>query len=182
MFATIYSYPSHDQSGQISSTALDHILEHYSLAMQHVIPRRIVLRFSVAYELEEAAIIERFFTEFGPKPADDFYSHLMAPNESSKMHIILDMHCKTVPTVELDKIVYEVFKVRRNKELYVGSFSKEGTSNHWSVTFSSSINLLAIMLACGAVMFGGATNRRQPEELDGERLAQVGHSPGRLVS
>lgn len=49
-----------------------------------------LLRFGVDYELEEATIIETFFTEFGLKPADDFYSHLMAPNESSRMHIILD--------------------------------------------------------------------------------------------
>ena len=90
--------------------------------MQQNIPRRIVLRFSVQYELEEAAIIEKFFAEFGLNPNNDFYSHLMAPNESSRMHIILDMHCKTVPIVELDEIVHEVFKVKRNEELYVGSF------------------------------------------------------------
>ena len=40
------------------------------------------------------------------------------------------------------------------------------------------------MLACGAVVFVGALtgDRRQPEELDGERPAQVGHSPGKSVS
>ncbi len=82
------------------------------------VPKRVVLRFSVKYELEEAAINERFFALFGPKPVDDFYSHLMASN-SSKMHIVLDIHCKSSPLVDLQTIAYEVFKVRKNGDLYV---------------------------------------------------------------
>ena|ERR1700761_7766409 len=97
-----------------------------TLTMPHTIPKRIVLRFKVYYELEEAAIIERFFAKFGPEPVDDYYSHLMAPNESSMMHIILDMHCKTVPTVDLGAVEYEVFKVRRkNEDLYGTPFSEK---------------------------------------------------------
>ncbi|KAK5246699.1 hypothetical protein LTS13_008095 [Exophiala xenobiotica] len=86
--------------------------------MQQSDPRRIVFRFPVTYELEEAAIVMGFFGMFGRDPQDDYFSHLMAPNESStKMHIILDMHCKTVPEVNLDDIEYEVFKVKKNNEL-----------------------------------------------------------------
>lgn len=43
----------------------------------------------------------------------------MAPNESTVTHIVLDMHCKTVPKVDLDAIEYDVFKVKKNNELYV---------------------------------------------------------------
>jgi hypothetical protein len=57
-------------------------------------PKRVVLRFHVQHELEEAAINERIFALFSPKPIDDFYSHLMAPNESSNMHIVLDLIVK----------------------------------------------------------------------------------------
>jgi hypothetical protein len=42
--------------------AADSLLEEKgNLSMQSTIPRRIVLRFAVKYELEEAAIIEAFF-------------------------------------------------------------------------------------------------------------------------
>jgi hypothetical protein len=85
-------------------------------------PKRVVLRFDIRHELEEAAINQRFFTLYGPEPPkNDFYSHLMAPNESSKMHIVLDIHCKTHPTIDNSKIAYEVFKVEKRDELYVAA-------------------------------------------------------------
>lgn len=87
--------------------------------MQHTTaPKRIVLRFNVRHELEEAAINERFFAWFGPEPGDDFYSHLIAPNYSNKMHIVLDLHCKTSPVVDIHAIAYEVFMVTKKGELY----------------------------------------------------------------
>lgn len=87
--------------------------------MQNSGPGRIVFRFPVTYELEEAEILSRFFTLFDRDPQDDYFSHLMAPQISStKMHIILDIHCKTVPKVDLNTIEYEVFRVRKNNELY----------------------------------------------------------------
>jgi len=89
------------------------------LEMQRTEPRRIVLRFRVDHELEEAAIIHDFFTTFRLNPGDDYYSHLMAPNESTSMHIVLDMHCKTNPTADLETMAYEVFKVKKNTKLFV---------------------------------------------------------------
>lgn len=97
--------------------------------MQRTIPKRIVLRFDVNYELEEAAMIETFFALFGPKPADDFYSHLCPPNVSSKMHIVLDLHCKTVPIVDLHAIEHAVFKVKKGDELYVVLSLEETVAN-----------------------------------------------------
>lgn len=86
-------------------------------------PKRVVLRFHVQHELEEAAINKRFFELHGPKPLNtDFFSHLMASNESSHMHIVLDIHCKSNPTIDNSKIVYEVFKVKKKDELYAALF------------------------------------------------------------
>jgi hypothetical protein len=82
-------------------------------------PKRVVLRFSIQYERDEAAINEAFFAKYDPKPINDFYSHLMAPNESSKMHIILDLYCNTNPAADLQKIEYQVFRVRKRDNLYV---------------------------------------------------------------
>jgi hypothetical protein len=92
--------------------------------MQRTIPKRIVLRFHEKYQFEEAAINETFFALFGPKPANDYYSHLCAAGESSKMQIVLDLHAKTNPVVDLDAIAYEVFKVKKDDQLYFALFLK----------------------------------------------------------
>lgn len=84
-------------------------------------PKRVVLRFLVEYELEEWDILQAYFALFGPKPIEDFhdfFSHLIPPNESAKMHIVLDLYCKSVPNVDLQKVEYQVFKVKKNNGLY----------------------------------------------------------------
>lgn len=58
-------------------------------------------------------------------PSNDFYSHLMAPNESTQMHIVLDFNCKLHPTIDNSKIAYEVFKVKKKDGLYVALFLSE---------------------------------------------------------
>lgn len=90
------------------------------MMQQHPDARRIVFRFPATYEVEEGAIIARFFTLVGLDPQDDYVSHLVAPlNETpTKMHIILDMHCKTNPKVDLKTIKYEVYRVKKNQDLY----------------------------------------------------------------
>ena len=154
----------------------------YFLRMQHIIPKRIVLRFNERYALEEAAIIGRFFVLFGTKPADDFYSHLCAPNLSSKMYIVLDLHCKTVPTVDLRTIEYKVFMMKKGDELYVVLSFKEIVADH-RISHFKQLDDSACEYArqrCYALSWG--TDRNYPEELDGVRLAQIGHSPGRFMS
>jgi hypothetical protein len=84
-------------------------------------PKRVVLRFHVKHEREEVAINKRFFELYGPKPPNnDFFSHLIAPQEySNNMYIVLDIRCKSHPAFDNRTIAYEVFNVRRRDELYV---------------------------------------------------------------
>jgi hypothetical protein len=83
-------------------------------------PKRVVLRFKVKYELEEHAINQSFFARFGYELENDYYSHLMAANESSYMHIVLDVHCHTNPTFDNHAVPYEVYLVaKKDGELYV---------------------------------------------------------------
>lgn len=91
--------------------------------MQNTIPKRIVFRFDERHELEWATIIEKYFASIGSDPAGDFYAHLVTPNMSSKMHIVLDLHSKTTSPFDLSVITYEVFKVKKTDELYVDSLS-----------------------------------------------------------
>ncbi|KAF7454445.1 hypothetical protein A1F99_017030 [Pyrenophora tritici-repentis] len=65
-------------------------------------PKRVVLRFHVQHELEEAAINERYFALYDHADyKNDFFSHLMAPNEPYKMHIVLDLNCKAHPVMAM---------------------------------------------------------------------------------
>ena len=102
----------------------------YFLRMQHIILKRIILRFNERYALKEAIIIGKFFVLFGIKSADDFYSHLYAPNLSSKIYIVLDLYCKIVPTVDLRTIEYKVFIMKKGDELYIVLYFKETVSDH----------------------------------------------------
>lgn len=117
-----------------------------NLSMQSTIPRRIVLRFDVQYELKTAAIIKAFFALFGPEPIDDYYSHLCAPNRSSKMHIVLDLHCHTTATVDLHAIEHEVFKVKQGDMLYVALPLEGNLANH-QVSLFERLNSNACELA-----------------------------------
>lgn len=88
--------------------------------MSKITPKRVVLRFDEKYEFEEAAILEAYFASYGPQPDEDFFSHLCPPNPI-KMHIVIDIHSRTVPDVDLHRIPYEVFKVKKAGDLWVRS-------------------------------------------------------------
>lgn len=61
--------------------------------------------------------MEQFLTLHG-YGTGDYFSHSIAPNEnSSKMHIVLDIYCKAQPDIDIRNIAYTVFKVKRNKSL-----------------------------------------------------------------
>ena len=108
------------------------------------------------FEREERAIIDTFFASQGLDPIEDYYSHLCAPNESSMMHIVLDLHCKTVPTVDLRAVEHKVFKVRKSDNLFV--FLSFGDTQLISklVISSNSTTVLVSMLADGLTSIGGA--------------------------
>lgn len=147
-------------------------------------PKRVVLRFHVQHELEEAAINKRFYALYGPDfPKNDFYSHLMAPNESSHMYIVLDLNCNLHPTIDNDKLAYEVFKVKKKDDLYVAANLAEVRTNRYISEFEK-LNDSACQYArirCERIIWG-TTNRSQSEEAVGDRALQLGHSPCTFVS
>lgn len=107
--------------------------------MQRAGPKRVVLRFSVNYELQTDDIVERYFACSGLTTAtEDFYCHLMAPNESSSMHIVLDLHCNAAPVVDLGTVPYEVFKVKKPASLYV--FDCIFAPSLWLISSSANLN------------------------------------------
>lgn len=117
--------------------------------MQDPIPRRIVLRLHERYEQEWAAVIDTYFAFSGLDLNDDFYPHLMAPNMSSKMHIVLDLRCKTMSPTDISAMVYEVFKVKKTGKmgvLYVNWLLYVASTNCRTVSSSDSMIMLAASL------------------------------------
>ncbi|KAL9629595.1 MAG: hypothetical protein Q9164_006814 [Protoblastenia rupestris] len=120
------------------------------------VPQRIVLRFHVKFEREERAIIDTFFASYSLDHIENYYSHLCAPNDSSMMHIVLDLHCKTTPTVDLRAIEHKVFKVRKNDNLSVFLSFGDTQLISKSVISSNSTTVLVNKLADGLMSTGGA--------------------------
>lgn len=146
-------------------------------------PKRVVLRFHVQHELEETAINNQFFALYDPDYSrSDCFSHMMAPNESSKMHIVLDINCKSHPTIDNNTIEYQVFKVKKKGELYVMNTLIESETK-FQVSQFEKLNSVACEFArrrCERIKWG--TDRYQSEELVGDRPVHTGQSPPTFVS
>lgn len=81
-------------------------------------PKRIVLRVHEQYTQEWVTIVKQFFDFDKSQSTDDYYPHLCPADLSSKMHIVLDLHCKQFPSTDVDQLPYEVFKVKKPNDLY----------------------------------------------------------------
>ncbi|KAF2874171.1 hypothetical protein BDV95DRAFT_487501 [Massariosphaeria phaeospora] len=81
-----------------------------------ITPKRAVLRFHVRYERDEAAIIEQFLASTQSEHVEHFFIHSIPPNQSSKMHTVLDLHHIENPTANLNEIPYEVFVVKKEAD------------------------------------------------------------------
>ncbi|KAF2443730.1 hypothetical protein P171DRAFT_432915 [Karstenula rhodostoma CBS 690.94] len=79
-------------------------------------PRRAVLRFHVRYERDEAAIVKQYLASTQSEQIKHFFIHSIPPNQSSKMHTVLDLHHVENPTVDLDAIPYEVLFVEKKTD------------------------------------------------------------------
>jgi hypothetical protein len=147
-------------------------------------PKRVVLRFKVTHELEEGAINESFFARFSYESRNDYYSHLMAANDSSNMHIVLDLHCDTNPIIDNSKIPYEVYSVcKKDDELYVTLKLDVSQLTKQKISEFKQLNSNACDLArerCKRVGWG--THRTQSDELDGVLASHAGHLPPTFVS
>jgi hypothetical protein len=81
-------------------------------------PRQIVLRFNAKYELQEAAIITRYLASTQSREIS-YFIHSIPPSQSHKAHTVLDLHYIENPTANVDEILYEVFLVKKQADLYV---------------------------------------------------------------
>lgn len=85
--------------------------------MTQISPKRIVLRFHQKYEHEPGTITRRFFEAVNIDPHEDYFPHLCPPDDSTKMHLVIDLYCKSFPSVTLDEISHEVYRVKKTGDL-----------------------------------------------------------------
>lgn len=72
---------------------------------------RIVLQYREQPFQSLWAIINTFFEWWDIQPLEDYRIHICSYPPSSKLYIVLDVHCKTCPDVELSKLKLKIFKV-----------------------------------------------------------------------
>lgn len=89
--------------------------------MSQATPVRIILPYREQPFQKPTAIINAFFTWRGIQPLEDYYTHICSDPRSSRLYLVLDLHCKTHPNVDLNKVDLEVFKVSGIDSLCVTS-------------------------------------------------------------
>jgi hypothetical protein len=99
--------------------------------MSQVTPVRMVLRYREQPFQDLGAMIKAFFDWRDLQPLEDYCTHICSDPPSSKLYLVLDLHCKTCPDVDLSKLELQVFKVSRNNTLYVAS------TNYYNLTESA---------------------------------------------
>lgn len=84
--------------------------------MSHITPRRVVLRCREQYFREQGVVVQAFFQSQNLLDSEDYGIHICEdPSSASALYLVLDLHCKEIPSVDLSKLSLEVFKVSKNK-------------------------------------------------------------------
>ena len=81
-----------------------------------------VLKCREQYFQDQREMVTAFFDSQGLKTLEDYYIHICSePSSPSSLFLVLDLHCKEVPDVEVSKLELRMFKVSRNSTLCVVS-------------------------------------------------------------
>jgi hypothetical protein len=81
-------------------------------------PKRIVLRCREQYFQDQRAMVEAFFKSQNLSNLEDYGIHICGePSSPTILYLVLDLHCKEIPNVNLSKLELQVFKVSRNNTL-----------------------------------------------------------------
>jgi hypothetical protein len=92
--------------------------------MSEVTAKRMILKCPQQYFQQQEAMVTAFFHSQGLKDPVDYFSHILYDSSTpSKLYLVLDLHYKEIPNVDLNELELRVFKVLRRKALYVISTS-----------------------------------------------------------
>lgn len=154
--------------------------------MTEPVPRRIVLKCSSRHAKVENEMIKAFFNsqnlDLEILEERDHYVHVLFEPRLSSRFVVLDLHCKTVPDIDLNKLPLQIFQVSKQRPLYVQLDSCQPELNkfkyiqrsrrerpHAGSTAISDYNL-------------GLRQTYSSDELEGLLPLQIGQSPATFVS
>lgn len=90
--------------------------------MSEVTPKRVILRCPGQYFCEQEAMIMAFFNSQDLQTSINYFPHIVNdPSSHSKLYLVLDLHHKETPSVDLNDLELQVFKVSKRNTLYVVS-------------------------------------------------------------
>ncbi len=91
--------------------------------MTQFAPKRIVLKCPERHWKTQKEMLQAFFDSQGLELElldEDLYIHILfEPSSPSQLFFVLDLHCKTVPDINLSQLELRIFQVSKNEPLYV---------------------------------------------------------------
>lgn len=93
----------------------------FSAMVTQVVPQRIVLKCPGRHGKVQSDVVTTFFNSQGLEfSVEDLYIHILFDHASpSSLFFVLDLHCKTIPHVDLSKLELQIFEVSKKLPLYV---------------------------------------------------------------
>jgi hypothetical protein len=93
------------------------------VTMSQATPKRVVLKCRDEYLQNPGAVIAvvaAFFDSQDLQTPEDHYTHICRELSSpSSLYVVLDLHCKEIPNVDLSELELQVFKIYKPNALYV---------------------------------------------------------------
>ena len=88
--------------------------------MSEATPKRVILRCPGEYFREQEAMVTAFFASQDLQTPVNYFPHILNdPSSHSKLYLVLDLYHKEIPSVNLNELELQVFKVSKIKTLYV---------------------------------------------------------------
>ncbi|KIW00322.1 uncharacterized protein PV09_08035 [Verruconis gallopava] len=96
--------------------------------MAQNVPKRIVLKCPERHGNIQYEMITAFFKAHAIQfPEDDVYTHILfEPSSPSSLFFVLDIHCKTIPHVNLSQLELQIFQVSKNKPFEFRDLGESG--------------------------------------------------------
>ncbi|KAF2878133.1 hypothetical protein BDV95DRAFT_480412 [Massariosphaeria phaeospora] len=87
--------------------------------MTQVVPKRIVLKCPERHWKTQNEMLEAFLDSQGLELellAKDLYIHILfEPSSPSHLFFVIDLHCKTIPDINLSQLELQIFQVSKNE-------------------------------------------------------------------
>ncbi|KAF2468780.1 uncharacterized protein BDR25DRAFT_264676 [Lindgomyces ingoldianus] len=82
--------------------------------MGQTTPKRVILRCREQFFKDQKIMVDAFFESQNLPNLEGHGVHICSEPSSTRLYLVLDLHCEEVPNVDLSELELQVFKVSRN--------------------------------------------------------------------